>query len=135
MTNEKPRLELSDAGLEVNPTEAMRHGEQFVHQCAWCGTIVVWHRFEADSRLGRCPNCGADGGGRPADVSTWWQQTLPVAGLAPLGATARSDFINELISRLRATGRSEWEESHLERWLRAQADAMSNPHEEEDPDR
>jgi hypothetical protein len=30
----------------------MRRGEQFVHQCAWCGAVVVWHR-RRDQRLPR----------------------------------------------------------------------------------
>lgn len=121
MNANEPHLELADVDLEVRPTEAMRHGEQFVHQCAWCGTVVVWHRFKAGHRLGLCPNCGSDAGGRPAEISTWWQQSLPVAGLAPLGATARAEFIDELIARLHASEVAEWEESHLTAWLHDQA--------------
>lgn len=58
-------------GLELEPTIAMRRGEQLVFQCAHCGLIAVQTNL-APGPLDGCPACGH---------GTWWEQTLPVAGL------------------------------------------------------
>lgn len=75
-------FELADVGLELTPTEAMKRGVQVVDQCAWCGTVVVWSRGAYRERLGTCPSCGCDAGGKPNGESSWWRQSLPVAGLS-----------------------------------------------------
>ena len=72
---------LADVGLEIKPTEAMRRGTQVAHQCAWCGAVVVWHKDIYRSALGTCPACGRDAGGAESGSSSWWQQTIPVAGI------------------------------------------------------
>lgn len=58
-------------GLELEPTIAMRSGTQLVFQCAFCGLLAVQTNL-APGTLGNCPACAH---------STWWKQTLPVAGL------------------------------------------------------
>lgn len=58
-------------GLELEPTTAMRKGEQLIFQCAQCGLLAVQTNL-AHGPLGNCPACGR---------STWWRQQLPVAGL------------------------------------------------------
>lgn len=126
MTAGEPLSELADVGLELAPTEAMKRGEQFVHQCAWCGAVVVWHRRSTNDSLGLCPNCGSYDGGHPAESSTWWRQRLPLAGIAPLGLAARSQFVYELIAQLHASGTTEWDEARIAEWLRA---SVAAPHE------
>lgn len=60
--------------VEVEPTPAMRAGEQSLFQCSWCGCVVVQPR-PASRQLGACPSCGDP-------RSTWWSQHgLPLAGL------------------------------------------------------
>ena len=76
-----PLFDLDAVGLGLTPTQAMRNGTQVVHQCAWCGCVVVWHKGGFRSALGVCPACSRDGGGRETGSSTWWTQQLPVAGL------------------------------------------------------
>jgi uncharacterized paraquat-inducible protein A len=58
-------------GLELEPTIAMRAGQQKVWQCAQCGLVAVQSSL-APGIMGACPACGHD---------TWWSQQLPVAGL------------------------------------------------------
>ncbi|RCL91411.1 hypothetical protein [Microbacterium sp.] len=123
MTADEPLFELADVGLELAPTEAMRRGEQFVHQCAWCGAVVVWHRRKTTDSLGLCPNCGSDAGGNPAESSTWWRQRLPLAGIAPLGLAARNRLVDELIAQLHTSEITEWDEARVAAWLRACAAA------------
>lgn len=69
-------------GLWIEPTIAMRRGEQMVFQCSWCGTVVVQSSVSAIEvtigQLGACPSCGREAG--------WWQQHLPVAGLCEASA-------------------------------------------------
>ena len=67
MLNTQPTL----LGLELEPTIAMRAGEQLIFQCAQCGLLAVQTNL-AHGALGDCPACGH---------GTWWKQTLPVAGL------------------------------------------------------
>lgn len=74
-------FDLSDVGLELTPTEAMKRGTQVVHQCAWCGAVVVWDKGGFRDVLGACPACGRDGGGKPG-AAQWWEQRLPVAGMS-----------------------------------------------------
>lgn len=76
-----PLFDLEAVGLGLTPTEAMRKGEQVVQQCAWCGAVVVWIKGGFRTGLGLCPACGRDGGGKESGRSTWWGETLPVAGL------------------------------------------------------
>lgn len=78
-----PLFDLEAVGLGLTPTEAMNRGTQVVHQCAWCGCIVVWHTGFRTA-LGVCPACGRDGGGHETGASSWWTQRLPVAGLRAL---------------------------------------------------
>jgi DNA-directed RNA polymerase subunit RPC12/RpoP len=61
--------------LHVTPTAAMRTGAQRVYQCSWCGTVLVVPRSFAPTHA--CSNCGRD--------VAWWEQELPVAGLALAG--------------------------------------------------
>lgn len=75
-TNQEIRralFDLEDVGLEITPTIAMQRGEQVVHQCAWCGAVVVWHQGGFRTALKDCPACDRNQG--------WWEQRLPVAGL------------------------------------------------------
>lgn len=65
-------------GLELEPTPAMLNGEQRVFQCAQCGTVVVQSGL-APGPLDACPACHG---------TTWWHQTLPVAGLRSRGGAA-----------------------------------------------
>lgn len=65
-----------DTALRVEPTPAMRRGDQSVFQCAWCGCVVVQPQ-PAEHRLGDCPSCSSS--------SDWWRQSLPTAGLHPTG--------------------------------------------------
>lgn len=58
-------------GLELEPTIAMRAGQQKVWQCAQCGLVAVQSSL-APGPLGECPAC---------THTTWWSQQLPVAGL------------------------------------------------------
>ena len=58
-------------GLDLEPTIAMRAGTQLIFQCAQCGLLAVQTNL-AYGPLGECPAC---------HHSTWWKQTLPVAGL------------------------------------------------------
>ena len=67
MLNTQPTL----LGLELEPTIAMRAGQQKVWQCAQCGLVAVQSSL-APGTMGACPACGHD---------TWWSQQLPVAGL------------------------------------------------------
>lgn len=79
--------------LIVTPTTAMKRGEQTVHQCSWCGCVVVVPR--AEHPAGPCPACAWPNGG------SWWRQVFPVAGLSadethvhrwgPLGSTICQD--------------------------------------------
>jgi hypothetical protein len=57
--------------LELEPTVAMRAGQQKVWQCAQCGLVAVQSSLAAGT-MGACPACGH---------GTWWIQRLPVAGL------------------------------------------------------
>ena len=78
MTTEQLVLEIPGwPPLEVEPTPSMRCGEQRVFQCSWCGSVVV---VSSISRLplGRCP-------GQHEEPTSWWEQTLPVAGLQKPG--------------------------------------------------
>lgn len=58
-------------GLELEPTIAMRRGEQLIFQCAQCGPLAVQTNL-AHGPLSNCPACGH---------GDWWKQQLPVAGL------------------------------------------------------
>ncbi|HVT78427.1 MAG TPA: hypothetical protein VHD87_15425 [Acidimicrobiales bacterium] len=72
-----PTVSLAEVGLALEPTVAMRRGEQHAFQCAWCGTVVV---VPAPApKLGRCPNNGCE---RPEQG--WWRQHLGDGGLAGL---------------------------------------------------
>lgn len=61
-----------DTALRVEPTPAMRRGDQSVFQCSWCGCVVVQPQ-PAEHRLGDCPSCKSN--------PDWWSQALPTAGL------------------------------------------------------
>lgn len=67
MLNNQPTL----LGLELEPTIAMRAGQQKVWQCAQCGLVAVQSSL-APGPMSACPACGH---------ATWWRQQLPVAGL------------------------------------------------------
>ena len=71
MLNNQPTL----LGLKLEPTIAMKAGEQKVFQCAQCGLVAVQSNL-AHGPLGACPACGH---------ATWWAQKLPLAGLSNLG--------------------------------------------------
>jgi transposase len=66
--------------LIVTQTPAMAKGAERVHQCAYCGTVVVTSSLAnaPGGTLGACPACGA---------GEWWEQRFPVAGI-DLAATA-----------------------------------------------
>ncbi len=75
MSDQHPESpDLRAFGLRLEPTIAMVRGEQQVFQCADCGTVVVRSSLATAKRLGPCPGCAA---------TTWWSQTLPLAGLRP----------------------------------------------------
>ena len=65
-------FELEDFGLTIDPTEAMRSGEQKVSQCAYCGCVVVWGIHARVPQLGACAACGR---------ADWLGQQLPIAGI------------------------------------------------------
>lgn len=110
---------LAEVELEISPTEAMRRGEQLVHQCAWCGTVVVWHKTSQRSALGVCPCCGADSAGKPSDTSQWWQQALPVAGVGRSGTAARLAVIDDLVAEVHRQDERTWDSAELVGWLDA----------------
>lgn len=63
--------------LEVDPTPAMRAGQQSVAQCAWCGCVVIQPK-PPTAPLGDCPSCRKS----PSEPSGgWWLQDLPLAGV------------------------------------------------------
>jgi uncharacterized paraquat-inducible protein A len=64
-------FDLGHLGLELDPTIAMRRGDQSVFQCAQCGTVVVQPR-PASSKLMACPAC---------ERTDWLNERLPLAGL------------------------------------------------------
>jgi hypothetical protein len=79
MTTLPPFLfELEDMGLRLEPTIAMRNGQQAVFQCANCGLVAVQTNL-APGPLGACPACGR---------GDWHQQELPVAGLRKIEVNA-----------------------------------------------
>lgn len=62
---------------ELDPTAAMQRGEQQVHQCAWCGAVIITvtssNPDEPDRhKLGRkpCPSCERTDG--------WWSEVTPI---------------------------------------------------------
>lgn len=70
-------FDLAALGLRLEPTIAMRNGEQQVFQHSWCGTVVIRSGLDYAGPLGDCPSCK-----RPGDP--WWQQEIGVDGLAGL---------------------------------------------------
>lgn len=74
MLNSQPTL----LGLEMEPTVAMRAGQQKVWQCAQCGLVAVQSSL-APGPMGACPAC---------EHGTWRSQQLPVAGLRTPARTA-----------------------------------------------
>ena len=72
-------FDLEALGLELDPTEAMRRGEQLVFQHSWCGTVVVKPAGAPRATLGACPAC------EPVRaLDPWWQQEIGPSGLAGL---------------------------------------------------
>lgn len=69
-------------GLVIEPTIAMRRGEQLVFQCSECGLIAVQTDI-APGPLAACPACSS---------SSWWEQSLPVAGLNPMCAARQGEL-------------------------------------------
>lgn len=86
-TGMTPLFDLEAVGLGLTLTEAMKQGTQVVHQCAWCGCVVVWHEGAYRTALGLCPACNRDGGGNETGASSWWTSRLPQAGIQRLEAT------------------------------------------------
>ncbi|WP_417541390.1 GntR family transcriptional regulator [Microbacterium maritypicum] len=82
-----PAPPLADVGLAISPTPAMKAGTQVIHQCSWCGAVVVWMRTAERRRLTNCPACR---NGTETPHTTWWEQRLPVAGIHPTPTTQRS---------------------------------------------
>lgn len=66
------------AGLELKQTIASKRGQQWVEQCAWCGTLVCVSSSGAErvtrGQLGACPACGQTKHG-------WSLQHVPEDGL------------------------------------------------------
>lgn len=58
---------MTQLGLDIQPTIAMRKGVAWVDQCARCGILAAVPGGTDD--LGPCPACGED---------TWLKQALPV---------------------------------------------------------
>lgn len=77
MTHFQPMLD-----LEIEPTIAMRRGEQAVFQCSWCGCVVVQPASPSArlGNLGDCPSCHQS--------VDWLRQALPLAGLRVREAAA-----------------------------------------------
>lgn len=73
-------FDLGALGLRVEPTVAMRRGEQQIFQHSNCGTVVVRSSLDqTGDRLGPCPSCT-----KPNEP--WWNQpnithTSGVSGL------------------------------------------------------
>ena len=59
-------------GLHLEPTLAMRAGEQLVFQCSQCGLLAIQTDL-APGPLSDCPACGRRG---------WWREEIPPAGSA-----------------------------------------------------
>jgi hypothetical protein len=74
-----PQLEfdLEALGLRLEPTVAMKRGEQQVFQHSRCGTVVVRSSLDMAGDLGLCPSCN-----HPDEP--WWQQKITASGLAGL---------------------------------------------------
>lgn len=70
-------FDLPGLGLILQPTIAMRNGEQEVFQHSWCGTVVVRSNLAHAGALGPCPSCT-----RPSDP--WWQQEIRPEGFSGL---------------------------------------------------
>lgn len=63
-------------GWVMEPTIAMQAGSQQVHQCGWCGTVVIVATIQDEgaprSLTGKaCPTCDQTTHG-------WWRQDVPV---------------------------------------------------------
>ena len=73
------QLPLPFDGCTIEPTPAMRADEQHVHQCAWCGTVVIVPVSIDGTRRpikGKaCPACGQVDYG-------WWKAEIRGDGIA-----------------------------------------------------
>lgn len=76
-------FDLEALGLTIEPTPAMKRGEQTVWQCTWCGAVLVRPSDWADATLHACPVCNSTTG--------WWEQRFPIAGLRATADSGRED--------------------------------------------
>ena len=82
-------FDLEALGLKLEPTIAMRRGEQEVFQHSYCGTVVVRSDLARDlAQLGDCPSCT-----RPREP--WWHQQIGRDGVAGLRLIERTSPISE----------------------------------------
>jgi len=72
-------FDLEALGLRLEPTIAMRSGDQEVYQHSHCGTVVVRTNLGGAQPLGNCPACTAEHADKP-----WWHQEIGATGLAGL---------------------------------------------------
>jgi len=70
-------FDLEVLGLRLEPTIAMKRGEQQVFQHSRCGTVVVRSSLDLAGEIGPCPSCT-----HPDEP--WWQQKITASGLAGL---------------------------------------------------
>lgn len=62
-------------GVTLKHTIASKRGQQWVEQCAWCGSLVCVSssaNLPKSQSLGPCPACGG---------TEWWLQRVPEDGL------------------------------------------------------
>jgi hypothetical protein len=73
------QMQIPFEGLDFEPTPAMRADQQHVHQCGWCGTVVIVPTSIDGTRRtvqGRpCPACDH------AD-RRWWRARIDGEGIA-----------------------------------------------------
>lgn len=62
-------------GIEYRPTIAAVRGDQHVHQCGWCGTVVIVPSEQPSIRGKACPSCDQTRHG-------WWKAHIGSGGIA-----------------------------------------------------
>lgn len=96
--------------VAIRPTPAMRRGDAFLAQCAWCGTLVCVPGPSVDGTprrpdLGACPSCRRSAG--------WWRQDLGNGPFHP-----RTWALTDVVATCPICG-SEWTDTtELSWWLK-----------------